>query len=134
LNKIFFCGDVHGNFEHLIQAVREHWPAALILLGDVQAQRPLELELAPILDETELWFVHGNHDSEQDYDNLFGSSLASRNFHGKVIEVAGVRIAGLGGIFLEARSGARRRRPRMSQPQPFWKNRIRPRSGAAGCL
>lgn len=99
MNKIFFCGDVHGNFEHLIQAVREHWPAALILVGDVQAQRPLELELAPILDETELWFVHGNHDSEQDYDNLFGSSLASRNFHGKVIEVAGVRIAGLGGIF-----------------------------------
>lgn len=99
--KIFFCGDVHGNFEHLIQAVREHQPAALILLGDVQAPRPLEIELARILDETELWFVHGNHDTdrEQDYDNLFDSSLASRNFHGKVIEVAGVRIAGLGGIF-----------------------------------
>ena len=99
--KIFFCGDVHGNFEHVIQAVHEHRPDALILLGDVQAQRPLELEVAHILDETEFWFIHGNHDtdSEQDYDNLFGSTLAERNLHGKVVEVAGVRIAGLGGIF-----------------------------------
>ena len=98
---IFFCGDVHGCFDHIIEAVSEHEPAAIILLGDVQAQRPLEKELALILDKTEIWFIHGNHDtdSEADYDNLFGSALAHRNLDGRVVTIAGVSIAGLGGIF-----------------------------------
>lgn len=98
---IFFCGDVHGQFQHVIDAVREHAPAAIVLLGDIQARKPLERELEWILDETEVWFIHGNHDtdSEADYDNLFGSKLADRNLHGRVVEVAGIKLAGLGGIF-----------------------------------
>ena len=98
---ILFCGDPHGHFGHIIEAVQEHQPAAVILLGDLQAQRPLEVELASILDKTEVWFIHGNHDtdSEADHDNLFGSALADRNLHGKVVEIAGLRIAGLGGVF-----------------------------------
>lgn len=99
--KIFLCGDVHGHFQHVIDAVREHAPAAIVLLGDIQAQRLLEQELAEILDDTEVWFIHGNHDtdSEADYDNLFGSKLANRNLDGRAVEIAGVRIAGLSGIF-----------------------------------
>ena len=99
--KILFCGDIHGHFQHVIDAVREHTPAAIVLLGDIQANKPLERELEWILDETEVWFIHGNHDTdfEADYDNLFGSQLADRNLHGRVVDVAGVRIAGLGGIF-----------------------------------
>ena len=99
--NIFFCGDVHSHFQHVIDAVREHAPAAIVLLGDIQAKEPLESELKSILDQTEVWFIHGNHDtdSEADYDNLFGSQLADKNLHGRVVEVAGVRIAGLGGIF-----------------------------------
>lgn len=98
---IFFCGDTHGRFEHIVQAVREHRPAAVVLLGDLQAQRPLEVELAEILGMTEVWFIHGNHDtdSEAAHDHLFGSSLAAHNLHGRVATVAGVRIAGLGGVF-----------------------------------
>lgn len=61
---ILFCGDPHGQFDHIIEAVQEHRPAAVILLGDVQAQRPLEVELASILDKTENWFIHGNHDTD----------------------------------------------------------------------
>ena len=101
LGQIFFCGDVHGNFEHIIDAVKAHQPAAVVLLGDIQAQRPLEQELAEILDKTAVWFIHGNHDTdaEKDYDNLFGSALAGKNLDGRVMEIAGVRIAGLGGIF-----------------------------------
>lgn len=78
-----------------------HRPAAVVLLGDVQAQQPLEAVLRPILDITEIWWIHGNHDtdSDADYDNLFGSTLADRNLHGRVVEIDGVRIAGLGGIF-----------------------------------
>lgn len=100
-DQIFFCGDVHGHFRHIIEAVQEHAPAAVVLLGDVQAQKPLERELAEIMDKTEVWFIHGNHDTDSiaDYDNLFGSQLADKNLDGRVVEIAGVRIAGLGGIF-----------------------------------
>ncbi len=101
MSTIFFCGDVHGDFQHVIEAVQAHRPDAIVLLGDLQARAPLEIELSAILMQTEVWFIHGNHDtdSEADHDHLLGSKLASRNLHGRVATIAGVRIAGLGGIF-----------------------------------
>lgn len=55
---IWLCGDVYGHFEHLIEAVLqsppEQRPAAIILLGDIQAQQPLEVELAATLVHTEV--------------------------------------------------------------------------------
>lgn len=98
---ILFCGDPHGHFGHIIEAVQKHQPVAVILLGDLQAQRPLEVELALILNMTEIWLIHGNHDtdSEADHDHLFGSAMADHNLHGRVVEIAGLRIAGLGGVF-----------------------------------
>ena len=63
---IFFCGDVHGNFEHVIQTVITHSPAAIIFLGDLQCQRPLEMELEKILHKTDVWFIHGNHAEDRD--------------------------------------------------------------------
>ena len=101
--KLLLFGDPHGRFEFVIRCVQKHRPKAVVLLGDIQAQRPLQLELAPILDLTEVWWIPGNHDtdSDEDHDNLFGSALAHRNLHGRVVEVAGHRIAGLGGIFRE---------------------------------
>ena len=85
----------------MIQAVEQYHPDALILLGDIQAKRPLEIELASILEKTDIWFIHGNHDTEsdEDYDHLFGSSLCERNLHNRVVDIAGYRIAGLGGVF-----------------------------------
>jgi len=101
MGQIFFCGDVHGRFDHVIDAVREHKPAAVVFLGDQQAKCPLEEELGDILNMTDIWWIHGNHDtdSDADYDNLFESALADRNLHGRVVEIAGLRIAGLGGVF-----------------------------------
>lgn len=98
---IYFFGDTHGGFEHFLDMVGLDHPAAVVFLGDLQAQRPLDIKLASILDKTEVWYIHGNHDtdSEDDYDNLFGSTLADRNLHGRVAEIDGLRITGLGGIF-----------------------------------
>ena len=98
---VYFFGDTHGQLQHVREIVARDRPAAIVLLGDVQARRPLELELAPILSLTEVWFIHGNHDtdSDADYDHLFGSALAERNLHGRVAVVDGLRIAGLGGVF-----------------------------------
>lgn len=85
----------------MLEIVSRDRPAAIVFLGDLQAQRPLETELEFILNMTEVWFIHGNHDTDSDADcnHLFGSALADRNLHGRVALVDGLRIAGLGGVF-----------------------------------
>lgn len=99
--NILFCGDNHGRFDHIIDAVERERPDAVVLLGDVQAQRPLEVELASVVGKTVVRFIYGNHDTDSDFDfrNLFDSALAGANLDGRVEEIAGIRIAGLGGIF-----------------------------------
>jgi predicted phosphodiesterase len=101
MRQIFFCGDVHGDFEFVINTVRSRSPSAIVFLGDLQAKQPLGDELQAVLDLTDVWWIHGNHDtdSDTDYDNLFESTLADRNLHGRVVEIAGYRVAGLGGVF-----------------------------------
>lgn len=98
---IYFLGDVHGHFAHVTEAVLRDKPDAVVFLGDIQAQQPLHTELAEILDKTDIWWIHGNHDtdSDADHDHLFESKLAHRNLHGRVVEIAGLRVAGLGGVF-----------------------------------
>ena len=99
--KILFFGDPHGDFEPVLEAVERIRPEAIIMLGDLQAQRPLHIELAPIRSKTDIWFIHGNHDtdSDQDFDHLFHSELGDRNLDGLVQVIAGYRVAGLGGVF-----------------------------------
>lgn len=98
---ILFCGDPHGNFECIIQTLLQIRPSTLIFLGDLQAEQPLDQLLAPLLPHTDIWFIHGNHDTDTDlhHDHLFRSGLANKNLHGRVVELEGQRIAGLGGVF-----------------------------------
>lgn len=100
---ILFGGDPHGDFEPIVRAVEAYSPQAVVLLGDFNLERSLEQELSTILDKTEVWFIPGNHDADQDrwYDHLFGSELAHRNLHGRVAEIDGKLVAGLGGVFRE---------------------------------
>ena len=101
LEHILICGDTHGRFDHLARAA-EIWQArALIFTGDLAPAQALEKELADLPADTEVWFIHGNHDTDSDegFDSLFRSALGKRNLHGRVVDVAGVRIAGLGGVF-----------------------------------
>lgn len=99
--KLIIGGDPHGRYPKMIQVIKKVKPEAVIFLGDMGADRPLEEILAPILDMTEVYFIHGNHDTDtdEDYDYTFGSKLADRNLHGRVEEIAGFRVAGLGGVF-----------------------------------
>lgn len=98
---IYLLGDVHGNFEHVLELVERDRPAAIIFLGDLECQQPLHELVAPIRDLADIWWIPGNHDTDsvENYQNLFGSELADRNLSGRVVEIAGVRVAGLGGIF-----------------------------------
>ncbi|MEQ1529470.1 MAG: metallophosphoesterase, partial [Methylococcales bacterium] len=101
-NRILFAGDPHGNFLPVIKAVQEHQPEAVVLLGDYDLEKPLEEYLHEIMDMTQVWWIAGNHDFQTPgkYHNLFHSSLAKNELHLKVTEIAGLRIAGLSGIFL----------------------------------
>lgn len=98
---IWFAGDPHGKFEHIIRLVKEQRPAAVILLGDLECRLPLDEILASIIDLTEIWFIPGNHDADSQayWDNLVKSGLAHRNLHGRVARIDGLRVAGLGGVF-----------------------------------
>ena len=99
--KLLVVGDPHGHYKDVFKVVKEKKPQAVIFLGDMGADAPLEEVLEEILDKTEVWFIHGNHDTDTDdeYDFTFGSQLADRNLHGKVVDIAGFRVAGLGGVF-----------------------------------
>ena len=100
-----YCGDPHGRFDHINRAANHVRAATVVLLGDMEAQRPLELELGPLLEgNIEVFWIPGNHDSDSDaaYSTLWNSKLADRNIHGRVVMMRnGQRIAGLGGVFRE---------------------------------
>lgn len=101
-HRILFAGDPHGNFKPLIAAVHKYRPVAVILLGDYDLAMPLESCLQEIVGLTEIWWIAGNHDFESPdkYNNLFSSALSDKDLHLKVTEIAGLRVVGLGGIFL----------------------------------
>lgn len=101
-DRILFAGDPHGNFTPLITAVYNHQPDAVILLGDYDLDQPLDIYLHDIINLTEIWWIAGNHDFETPnrFNNLFKSSLSNNSLHLKVTEIAGLKIAGLSGIFL----------------------------------
>ncbi|MBE2896850.1 hypothetical protein HPC38_08195 [Pasteurellaceae bacterium HPA106] len=96
---LLFAGDPHGSYTHLLSFVKAQPGVALIILGDLQ------LRDCSVLDELgqfcDLWFIHGNHDSKtvQAFEALWGSHWRERNLHGKVVEIQGLRVAGLGGVF-----------------------------------
>lgn len=98
---ILFFGDTHAEHRHVLPIVREHKPAAIIFLGDMEPEKPFHEELKGVMDLTEVWWIHGNHDVDKksSYDHLFDSELADRNLDGRVVEIAGLKIAGLGGVF-----------------------------------
>jgi len=100
---ILFFGDTHGSHRHMLKIIEKQKPAAVILLGDIEANLPLEKELEDIVGLTDVWWIHGNHDVDKEsyYHNLFNSKLADRNLHGRVVEIDGLKVAGLGGIFRE---------------------------------
>jgi len=93
---ILFAADCHGDFEFVINAAAE--ATSVILLGDQEPQidlvDALGAELAP-----KTWWIYGNHDSDDLCSFEYHAALIDRNLHCRVVEIEGVRIAGLGGVF-----------------------------------
>lgn len=105
VGPILYCGDPHGQFRHIIDAAAMTKASAVVLLGDLEPQEPLHLALAPLIERAvPVHFIHGNHDADSDegWLRMWGSALADRNVHGRVVTLPnGQRVAGLGGVFRE---------------------------------
>ena len=103
---IWFAGDTHGSFRHVVEHVLEakrddRLPQAIVFLGDLDCARPLHVELDEIAGLTGIFWIPGNHDSDDNtaWNNLVRSDLAHGNLHCRIGQVGSSRIAGLGGVF-----------------------------------
>jgi len=103
--RLLSAGDPHGQFSHIAHSAG-YSADAVILLGDMEPERPLHEELKPLLERrVPIFWIPGNHDADSDelWIRVWGSELADQNIHGRVIELAdGTRVAGLGGVFRES--------------------------------
>lgn len=106
IGPVLFCGDPHGKVRLINRAGTELSASAVVLLGDMEAQRPLDQELQPLLAAgIPVLLIAGNHDTDHEasFVNLWDSKLASCNIHGRVVVLPdGRRIAGLSGVFRES--------------------------------
>jgi predicted phosphodiesterase len=106
---IVFIGDIHQHWHyvHAGLAARSTPPRAAILLGDIQCDRPLDELAAPLLERgIAVHWIHGNHDNDGGPEMWANLGAPERNpvtvsggLHARVVEIEGIRIAGLGGTF-----------------------------------
>ncbi|WP_404382660.1 metallophosphoesterase [Caenispirillum salinarum] len=104
MTTLLFCGDPHGVFGPMVDAALGAAPDGIVFLGDLCPDRPLERELAPLLEAgIPVAWIPGNHDADRE-DWLDGLARADGlitpgDIHGRVVKIAGVRVAGLGKVF-----------------------------------
>jgi calcineurin-like phosphoesterase family protein len=109
LSQIWFCGDVHDEFKWIVRALQnpanaKALPQWIVLLGDQDLiDRSLKEALGPVWDASDgarVAFIHGNHDcdTEQRWAALMDHGAAV-SLDGRVVDMGGVLVAGLGGIF-----------------------------------
>ena len=108
--SLIFIGDIHQNWTAVEAGLASlsSPPKAAILLGDVECTTPLDDLAAPLLDRgIAVYWIHGNHDYDtgpQMWANLADPGrnplTAPGALHGRVLDIGGVRVAGLGGVFL----------------------------------
>ena len=98
---ILFAGDPHSNFAPILRACLRMQPGTLILLGDCDCPQPLPAIMAPALAAGwDVRWILGNHDTETEaaFHNLVAAH-PSGDLGLRVTEIAGLRIAGLPGVF-----------------------------------
>ncbi len=108
LKSIWFLGDVHGRLDHVGKVLQRLQPSLqpkwLVFLGDVEPAVSLGQALAPLREafpSVRVAFIPGNHDADthEAWARLHDAGDAVP-LHGRVVDLDGVRVAGLGGNFL----------------------------------
>lgn len=106
---IWFLGDVHGEIAHIVQALECREPNAppvrwLVFLGDVELDdlpfRDWLLPIRRVAPAVKIAFIHGNHDADSHghWQRLHDAGDAVA-LEGRVVDLDGIRVAGLGGHF-----------------------------------
>lgn len=101
--SILFCGDPHGRFAHILRVAQEFPSTPVVLLGDMEPQNDLLIELQPIA--SRLWWIHGNHDTDEEAvaHRVWDDKVVHHSINARVVILpGGLRIAGLGGVFRES--------------------------------
>lgn len=100
---ILFCGDPHGEFRQIVEAVARTRPSAVVLLGDMEPDQPLEVQMDWL--SIPWYFIAGNHDSDSDElaQRVWSPATEPHHVHGRVVTLAGgLRLAGLAGVWRES--------------------------------
>jgi predicted phosphodiesterase len=108
--SLIFIGDIHQDWHHVESGLAKLSapPRAAVLLGDIECTRPLDELAAPLLRRgVAVYWIHGNHDYDTGPEMWANLAAPERNpvtargaLHGRVVEIEGLRVAGLGGAFL----------------------------------
>jgi len=106
---IIFIGDIHREWHRIARGLAglETKAHAAVLLGDIECTRPLDELAAPLLERgIAVHWIFGNHDNDGGPEMWANLTDPARNpltaagaLHGRVTEIAGLRVAGLGGTF-----------------------------------
>jgi calcineurin-like phosphoesterase family protein len=106
LRRIWLLGDVHSQFEHLTRTLGRatELPTWLVFLGDIETNRkPFREILAPLhrhYPNMKVAFIHGNHDADSyEHWEMLHDASEALPLHGRVVDMEGVKVAGLGGLF-----------------------------------
>ncbi|CAO3460800.1 Metallophosphoesterase [Azospirillum argentinense] len=96
-------GDPHGVWKPLLDACERHNPSAVILLGDMDLERPLRVELAPLFAAgTKVMWIPGNHDADRpEWHARIFDDHPTGNIHATFGHADGLIFGGLGGVFRE---------------------------------
>jgi hypothetical protein len=97
---ILFAGDPHRNFAPILRACLARPAGTLIIVGDCDCPAPLPQIVAPLSAAGwQVRWILGNHDTETEaaYDNLHAHAAGDLGL--RVTQIAGLRIAGLPGVF-----------------------------------
>lgn len=122
---MLFCGDPHAQFSQVIESTGHIKASAVVLLGDMEPQRPLDEEMRALTERGTPWyFIAGNHDADSDElaCRVWRAETEPHSVHGRVVELpGGLRLAGLAGVWRESvwypsASAAR-------QGAPAWRSR-----------
>lgn len=107
LRRLWFVGDVHGEFKYVARSLKaaEVQPRWIVFAGDIDIpHKPLReiLELIRRWDPAiQVAFIPGNHDADSyEHWEMLHDAGDAISLHGQVIEMAGIRVAGLGGHFV----------------------------------
>ena len=106
---VVFIGDIHRQWRYVVQglAAATRRPRVAVLLGDMECDQPLDVVAAPLLDAgIAVHWIWGNHDYDGGPEMWSNLADAARNprtcggaMNGRVVDIGGLRVAGLGGTF-----------------------------------